>query len=85
MGEKEKETKVKRFASIEEDTMKVVETLMLKGAEVAFEVTEGGHNSPVLPRNEKSVVSLFGNQLYNFSNFGLYFRQSSPFPHSRYP
>ena len=62
MGEKEKETKVKRFASIEEDTMKVVETLMLKGAEVAFEVTEGGHNSPVLPRIEKSVVSLFGNQ-----------------------
>jgi len=62
MGEKEKETKVKRFASIEEDTMKVVETLMLKGAEVAFEVTDGGHNSPVLPRIEKSVVSLFGNQ-----------------------
>ena len=62
LGEKEKETKVKRFASIEEDTMKVVETLMLKGAEVAFEVTEGGHNSPVLPRIEKSVVSLFGNQ-----------------------
>ena len=62
MGEKEKETKVKRFASIEEDTMKVVETLMLKGAEVALEVTEGGHNSPVLPRIEKSVVSLFGNQ-----------------------
>lgn len=62
MGEKEKETKVKRFASIEEDTMKVVKTLMLKGAEVTFEVTEGGHNSPVLPRIEKSVVSLFGNQ-----------------------
>ena len=62
MGEKEKETKVKRFASIEEDTMKVVETLMLKGAEVAFEVTDGGHNSPVLPRIKKSVVSLFGNQ-----------------------
>ena len=62
MGEKEKETKVKRFVNIEEDTMKVVETLMLKGAEVAFEVTEGGHNSPVLPRIEKSVVSLFGNQ-----------------------
>lgn len=62
MGEKKKETKVKRFASIEEDTMKVVETLILKGAEVAFEVTEGGHNSPVFPRIEKSVVSLFGNQ-----------------------
>ena len=62
MGDKEKETKVKRFANIEEDTMKVVETLMLKGAEVAFEVTEGGHNSLVLPRIEKSVVSLLGNQ-----------------------
>ena len=62
MGDKEKETKVKRFANIEEDTMKVVETLMLKGAEVAFEVTEGGHNSPVVPRIEKSVVSLLRNQ-----------------------
>lgn len=62
MGEKEKETKVKRFANIEEDTMKVSETLMLKGAEVAFEVTEGGHNSPIIPRIEKSVVSLLGNQ-----------------------
>lgn len=62
MGYKEQETKVKRFANIEEDTMKVVETLMLKGAEVAFEVTEGGHNSPVLPRIKKSVVSLLGNQ-----------------------
>ena len=59
MGDKEKETKVKRFANIEEDTMKVVETLMIKGAEVAFEVTEGGHNSPIVPRIEKSVVSLF--------------------------
>ena len=39
MGDKEKETKVKRFANIEGDTMKVVETLILKGAEVAFEVT----------------------------------------------
>lgn len=59
MGEKENETKVKRFANIEEDTTKVVETLMLKGADVAFEVTEGGHNSPIVPRIEKSVVSLF--------------------------
>ena len=62
MGEKEKETKVKRFASIKEDTMKVVETLILKGAEVAFEMTEGGHNAPILPRIEKSVVSLLGNK-----------------------
>ena len=70
MGENEKETKVKRFAGIEEDTMKVVETLMLKGAEVAFEVTEGGHNSPVIPRVEKSVVSLFGNKQYNLKANG---------------
>ena len=62
MGEKEKETKVKRFANIEEDTTKVVEALMIKGADVAFEVTEGGHNSPVVPRIEKSVVSLLENR-----------------------
>lgn len=62
LGDKEKESKVKRFAYIEEDTMKVVETLMSKGAEVAFEVTEGGHNSPVIPRIEKALVSLLENQ-----------------------
>lgn len=62
LGEKEKETKVKRFANIEEDTMKVVETLILKGADVSFEMMEGGHNSPIIPRIEKSVVSILGNQ-----------------------
>ena len=62
LGEKEKETKVKRFANIEEDTMKVVEILMGKGADVTFEMTEGGHNSPIIPRIEKSVVSILGNQ-----------------------
>ncbi len=62
LGEKEKETKVKRFANIEEDTMKVVETLMAKGADVTFEMTEGGHNSPIIPRFEKSLASLLGNQ-----------------------
>ena len=62
MGEREKETKVKRFANIEEDTMKVVEALMAKGADVTFEITEGGHNSPIIPRFEKSVASLLGNQ-----------------------
>lgn len=61
LGENEKETKVKRFANIEEDTMEVVETLMAKGADVTFEMTEGGHNSPIIPRIEKSMISLFGN------------------------
>lgn len=62
IGEKEKETKVRRFANIEEDTMKVVETLMAKGAEVTFEMTYGGHNSPVIPRIEKAVTSLLKDQ-----------------------
>lgn len=61
LGEKENETKVKRFANIEEDTMKVVETLMAKGADVTFEMTEGGHNSPIIPRIEKALASLVGN------------------------
>lgn len=68
MGEKENETKVKRFANIEEDTMKVVETLMAKGAEVTFEMTEGGHNSPIIPRIEKSIASLLEKQQYNYSH-----------------
>ena len=62
LGDKENETKVKRFANIEADTIKVVEALMAKGADVIFEMTEGGHNSPIIPRFEKSVVSLLGNQ-----------------------
>ena len=62
LGEKEKETKVKRFANIEEDTMKAVEILLAKGADVTFEMTEGGHNCSIIPRFEKSVVSLLGNQ-----------------------
>ena len=62
LGEKEKETKVKRFANIEEDTMKAVEILLGKGADVTFEMTEGGHNCSIIPRFEKSVVSLLGNQ-----------------------
>ena len=62
LGGKEKETKVKRFANIEEDTMKAVEILMAKGADVTFEMTEGGHNCSIIPRFEKSVVSLLENQ-----------------------
>lgn len=61
LGEKENETKVRRFANIEEDTMKVVETLMAKGAEVTFEMTDGGHNSPIIPRVGKSLEALLGN------------------------
>ncbi|MBR5299592.1 MAG: hypothetical protein IKU36_04995 [Bacteroidales bacterium] len=62
LGEKEKETKVKRFANIEEDTMKAVEILMAKGAEVTFEMTEGGHNSPIIPCFQKAIISLLENQ-----------------------
>ena len=57
LGEKEKETKVKRFANIEADTMRVVEILMARGADVTFDMTEGGHNSPIIPRIEKSLES----------------------------
>ena len=62
LGEKEKVTKVKRFANIEKDTMKAVEILLGKGADVTFEMTEGGHNCSIIPRFEKSVVSFLGNQ-----------------------
>ena len=54
---KEKETKVKRFANIEAETMGVVEILMARGADVTFDMTEGGHNSPIIPRIEKSLES----------------------------
>ena len=57
LGEKEKETKVKRFANIEEDTMRVVEILMAKGADVTFDMSEGGHNSPIIPRIKKLLES----------------------------
>ena len=42
--------------------MKAVEILMAKGADVTFEMTEGGHNCSIIPRLEKSVVSFLGNR-----------------------
>jgi hypothetical protein len=37
--------------------MRVVEILMARGADVTFDMTEGGHNSPIIPRIEKSLES----------------------------
>jgi hypothetical protein len=37
--------------------MRVVEILMAKGADVTFDMSEGGHNSPIIPRIEKLLES----------------------------
>lgn len=63
LGDKEKDAKNKRIAAIEDATMKTVEILIEKGVDVSFEMTEGGHFSPIIPRLEKSLLSLIEIQL----------------------
>lgn len=65
LGDKEKESKNKRLALVEEETIKAVETMLSKGLDVSFEMTEGGHFSPIVPRMEKSLNSLLYNQCIN--------------------
>lgn len=60
LGDKEKETKNKRLAAIEEETLKTVEILIEKGLDVSFEMTEGGHFSPIVPLVGRAFQSLFG-------------------------
>lgn len=62
LGDKEGETKVKAFKSVVEDTAKVEEILRANGADVVFEWTQGTHFAPMLPRLEKALRALTGNQ-----------------------
>lgn len=61
LGDKESKTKDKRMSSVEDATLQVVSNLREKGTLVEYALEEGvTHFSPVVPRLEKALESLFG-------------------------
>ena len=61
LGEKEKYAKEKRMATVEECTNTAVNILKEKScADVVFELVEGTHFSPILPRLEKAFGVVYG-------------------------
>jgi len=57
LGEKEKDGKNKRLASVEEATLEAVDILKSAGKEVHFEYNEGNHFGPLIERIEKAIVN----------------------------
>jgi predicted alpha/beta superfamily hydrolase len=59
LGEKEKNAKEKRMATVEERTLDAANILKAKSqATVTFELVEGTHFSPILPRMERAMMAL---------------------------
>ncbi len=59
LGEKEKNAKEKRMATVEERSLAAADILKTKSqAAVAFELVEGTHFSPILPRMERAMMTL---------------------------
>lgn len=61
LGEKEKNAKDKRMATVEEKTHAAAEILKSKSqAAVMFELVDGTHFSPILPRLERTFEVVYG-------------------------
>ena len=61
LGEKEKNSKEKRMATVEERTLAAANILKAKSqAAVSFELVEGTHFSPIMPRLERTFEVVFG-------------------------
>lgn len=61
LGEKEKNAKDKRMATVEERTFAAVDILKTKSqASVIFELVEGTHFSPIMPRLERAFEVVYG-------------------------
>ena len=58
LGEKEKESKNPRLASIDEVTKHIYGLLNTVGADVHFEYNEGNHFGPLIERIEKAITSI---------------------------
>ena len=59
LGEKEKNAKEKRMSTVEERSLAAADILKGKSqATVTFELVEGTHFSPVLPRMERAMMAL---------------------------
>lgn len=61
LGEKEKNSKDKRMATVEERTRTAADMLKIKSqAAVTFELVDGTHFSPILPRLERAFEVVYG-------------------------
>ena len=61
LGEKEKNSKEKRMATVEERTLVAADILKAKSqVAVSFELVEGTHFSPIMPRLERAFEVAFG-------------------------
>ena len=61
LGEKEKFAKEKRMATVEERTRVIADILKEKAqATVSFELVEGTHFSPIMPRLERAFEVVYG-------------------------
>lgn len=61
LGEKEKNSKDKRMATVEERTLAAANILKSKSqADVLFELVEGTHFSPILPRLDRAFEVVYG-------------------------
>ena len=58
LGEKEKESKNPRLASVDEATKHIYGLLNTVGADVHFEYNEGNHFGPLIERIEKAITSI---------------------------
>lgn len=59
LGEKEKNAKEKRMATVEERTLDVANILKARSrAAITFDLVEGTHFSPPLPRMERAMMAL---------------------------
>ena len=59
LGEKEKNAKEKRMSTVEERTLVAADILKEKSqATIVFELVEGTHFSPILPRMERAMMTL---------------------------
>ena len=59
LGEKEKNAKEKRMSTVEERSLAAADILKEKSqATVTFELVEGTHFSPILPRMERAMMAL---------------------------
>ena len=59
LGDKEKDGKNRRLASVEESTLKAVDLLKSVGKEVFFEHNEGNHFGPLTERIEKAIKGIY--------------------------
>ena len=61
LGEKEKHTKEKRMAAVEDRTVTAADVIRAKSrADVMFELVEGTHFSPIMPRLERAFEVVYG-------------------------